>query len=208
MSGPTPGEPTVADSAAAAAEQLRLTRTAARDDLADALARAGFKRCEDALPDCDGPGWRGVLTFTADGDPRARRRATVVDVVVPEEFPFRAPEIHPGNRVWAEVATGRTFGEEYYEPGHGWHRDADLAMCLFDDADHTRLPWADGAALLQQATAWLAADAAGWPNDAPALDLERYLEAAAERRVLFYGPSMASTGLCCAATPSATASCG
>jgi molybdopterin/thiamine biosynthesis adenylyltransferase len=187
MSELAAGDPPPAHPAAQAAEQLRLTCAAARDDLADALARARFRRCDDALPDCDGPGWRGTLTFTTDGDTDARRRATVVDVVVPEDYPFRAPRIHPGNRVWAEVATGRTFGDEYYEPGRGWHREADLALCLFDDADHTLLPWADGAALLQQATAWLAADAAGWPDDAPALDLERYLEAADEQRVLLYG---------------------
>ncbi|MGY1887748.1 ThiF family adenylyltransferase [Blastococcus sp. SYSU DS0753] len=183
MSGPTG-----ADRAGAAVEQLRLTRVDAHEDLVDVLARGGFKRCDDALPNCDGSGWRGMLTFTADGDTMARRRATVVDVVVPDEYPFAAPRVHPGNRVWAELATGKTLGDEYYEPSRGWHREADLAMCLFDDADHTRLPWADGAALLQQATSWLAADAAGWPDDAPALDLERYLDAAGERRVLLYGP--------------------
>ncbi len=188
MSEPALSEQASAGPAAGAAEQLRLTRAAARDDLADALARAGFRRCDDALPDCKGPAWRGALTFTADGDTSARRRVTVVDVVVPEDYPFRGPRIQPGNRVWAEVATGRAFGEEYYEPGRGWHREADLALCLFDDADHTRLPWADGTALLQQATAWLAADAAGWPHDAPALDLERYLDPAEEQRVLLYGP--------------------
>jgi len=61
-------------------------------------------------------------------------------------------------------------------------------MCLFDNADHTRLPWADGSRMLEQASAWLAADAAGWSDDAPALDLDRYLPAAAEQRVLLYGP--------------------
>ncbi|MCW2535955.1 MAG: hypothetical protein JWQ26_1654 [Modestobacter sp.] len=180
-------EPT-GDRADAAVEQLRLTRVDAHDDLVDALARAGFKRCDDTLPDCDGRGWRGTLTFTADGDTQSRQRATVVDIVVSEEYPFRSPRIHPGNRVWAETVTRKSFGDEYYEPGQGWHRDADLAMCLFDDADHTRLPWADGDALLQQATAWLAADAAGWADDAPALDLDRYLDPAAEKRVLLYGP--------------------
>lgn len=182
MSGPTG-----ADRADAAVEQLRLTRVDAYEKLVDALARAGFKRCDDALPNCEGPGWRGTLTFTANGDTKARQRATVVDVVVPEEYPFASPRVHPGNRGWAEVATGKPLSEEYYEPGRGWHRENDLAMCLFDDADHTRLPWASGAALLQQATSWLAADAVGWPDDVPALDLERYLDTAREKRVLLYG---------------------
>ena len=44
-------------------------------------------------------------------------------------------------------------------------------MCLFAEADHTRLPWADGEELLDRARAWLARDAAGWGDDEPALDL-------------------------------------
>lgn len=188
MSGTPTGDHST-ERAAQATEQLRLTRSDAHDTLIDSLARAGFRRCEDALPDCDSVGWRGTLTFAtgeAGGDGE-RHRFTVVDVVVPEQYPFRAPKVYPGARVWAEVATGRAFGEDYYEPGRGWHRDQDLAMCLFDDADRTRLPWADGSVLLEQASAWLAADAARWPNDAPALDLDRYLPTAAERRVVLYG---------------------
>lgn len=175
-------------SAQEAIDQLQLTRAHAADSLVEVLAQAGFRRCHDALPDGAGRGWRGALTFPADDHGRAIRRTTVVDVVILDDYPFRRPRVYPGDRQWAQEATGRTFGEEYYEPGRGWHRDADLALCLFDDADATTLPWADGTALVEQATAWLVADAAGWADDAPALDLDRYLRPAAEHRLLLYEP--------------------
>jgi hypothetical protein len=93
----------------------------------------------------------------------------------------------PLSRGWAEHVTGRTFGANYYEASNGWHRDLDRAMCLFIHADYTRLPWADGEQLLDQARAWLAQDAAGWSDDTPALDLDRYLHPSAERALILYG---------------------
>jgi molybdopterin/thiamine biosynthesis adenylyltransferase len=174
------------DRRAAAGESLHLAAADAREEMADALAREGFRRCDDAVD--SGEGWCGVLTFRPVGVEDRRVRSTAVGIAVPDAFPFEPPKIFPGSQVWAEMVTGRTFGEEYYEPGRGWHRDLDLAMCLFDEADHARLRWADGAVLLEQARAWLGADAAGWPDDAPALDLERYLYPAADQRVVLYGP--------------------
>ncbi len=174
------------DRRAAAAESLLLAAAEARDELADALARGGFRRCDDAVD--AGEGWCGVLTFRPVGNEDGPVRTTVLGIAVSADFPFAPPKVYPGSRGWAELVTGRSFDEEYYEAGRGWHRDLDLAMCLFDEADHARLRWADGAVLLQQARAWLAADAASWPDDAPALDLERYLPRAADQRVVLYGP--------------------
>lgn len=188
MSHPATGGLDTGRRAQEAVDQLRLARAEAADNLADVLARAGFRRCHDALPNGAGRGWRGALTFATDEHDRTIGRTTVVDVVIPDDYPFRCPRVHPGDRQWAQDATGWTFGEEYYEPGRGWHRDADLAMCLFDESDATTLPWVDGTALVEQATAWLVADAAGWADDAPALDLDRYLTSADEQRVLLYGP--------------------
>ncbi|WP_448610122.1 ThiF family adenylyltransferase [Geodermatophilus sp. URMC 60] len=174
------------DRRAAAGESLHLAAAEAREEMADALAREGFRRCDDAVD--SGEGWCGVLTFRPVGGEDGSVRMTAVGIAVPDAFPFAPPKVHPGSQAWAEMVTGRTFGEDYYEPGRGWHRDLDLAMCLFDEADHARLRWADGAVLLEQARAWLAADAAGWPDDAPALDLERYLYPAVDQRVVLYGP--------------------
>lgn len=177
---------TQVDRRAAAAKSLLLAAAEARDELADALARGGFRRCDDVVD--AGEGWCGVLTFCPVRKEDGPVRTTVLGIAVPADFPFAPPKVHPGSRGWAELVAGRTFGEEYYEADRGWHRDLDMAMCLFDEADHARLRWADGAVLLQQARAWLAADAANWPDDAPALDLERYLPRAADQRVVLYGP--------------------
>jgi hypothetical protein len=162
------------------AEDLRIGRAVARDDLFDALARARFQRVTG--PD---DRWRGALTFQPV-DVATSTRTTVVEVVVPDTFPFRPPTVQPLSRAWAEQVTGRKFSD-YHEAGNGWHRDRDRAMCLFVEADHTRLPWADGEQLLDQARAWLAHDAAGWSDDERALDLDRYLRPSTEGSLILYG---------------------
>jgi molybdopterin/thiamine biosynthesis adenylyltransferase len=153
----------------------------ARERLADALARAGF-HLDTSVED---EPWWGVLTFTpASGGPA---RSTVVTVSLPDGFPFAPVKVHPQTRAQAEGLSGRAASPDYYEASPGWHRDRDLAMCLFDEVDQARLAWADGAALLDQVQAWLAADASGWPSDAPALDLQRYLRPSREHRLILYG---------------------
>lgn len=185
MSGPARDE--VARIAAkVAAEELRLAASDARGKLANSLARASFRRRDDISD--TGEGWRGALTFHPAGDENAVPRVTVIDVVIPDDFPFAPPKLYPGSRRWAEYVTRRVYGDRYHEAGRGWHRELDLAMCLFDEADHTRLPWADGDALLDQARAWLESDATEWTDDQPALDLERYLLPSQETRVVLYGP--------------------
>jgi molybdopterin/thiamine biosynthesis adenylyltransferase len=163
------------------AEALRIGQAVARDILLDVLAQAGFRRAA-AYQDR----WRGVLTFRPAGGFEAAR-TTVVDIVIADDFPFTPPKVHPLSRGWAEQVTGKTFGDSYHEAGNGWHRDGDRAMCLFIEADHTRLPWADGRQLLEQIRAWLAQDAAEWNDDTPALDLDRYLHPATERALILYG---------------------
>lgn len=153
----------------------------AREQLIDALARAGFKVGTAAS---DEPWW-GTLTFTpASGGPA---RSTVVTVALPDDFPFAPVKVVPQTRAQAEGLAGRAAGPDYYEASRGWHLDRDLAMCLFDELDQTRLTWADGVVLLDQARAWLAADASGWPFDVPALDLQRYLPSSPEHRRVLYG---------------------
>jgi molybdopterin/thiamine biosynthesis adenylyltransferase len=186
MSQPGKVRPTNGDNSPInVAESLRLVLADARDNLADALARVSFRRIDN----CEDPGetWLGTLTFRPLSEKELRLRTTAVEIFVPTEFPFATPKVHPGTKVWAEVAFGRAFGDDYYEPSVGWHRDLNLAMCLFIEADHTRLPWADGQALLEHARAWLAHDAAGWPEDESALDLERYLQPSTDSRLVLYG---------------------
>jgi molybdopterin/thiamine biosynthesis adenylyltransferase len=164
-------------------EALRIGQAVARDRFVDVLARAEFRRT--AGPENR---WQGALNFLPATGPTASQMTTVVDVVIPDEFPFQAPMVYPQSRAWTETTTGQVFGPEYHEAGKGWHRDGNQAMCLFVEADHTRLPWAVGEELLNQARAWLAEDAAGWPADQPALDLERYLKKTVDQGVILYGP--------------------
>jgi molybdopterin/thiamine biosynthesis adenylyltransferase len=163
-------------------EALRIGGAVARDALLDVLASADFRQVT-------GPGvrWRGALTYQPASEGDGSARTTLVEIVLQGDFPFAAPKVLPLSRGWAEQVTGRTFGDNYYEASNGWHRDLDRAMCLFTQADHTQLPWADGEQLLDQARAWLAQDAAGWSDDAPALDLDRYLHPSAERALVLYG---------------------
>lgn len=162
-------------------EALRIGLQRVRAMFADALSRAGMHRL-DETPER----WRGMLTFN-HGTDATTTHVTQVVISVDEEFPFACPKAIPQRRACAEATSGRVVADAYYDAGWGWHRDRDGAMCLFIEADHTRLPWADGNVLLDQARAWLANDAAGWPGDEPALDLERYLPSSPERRLVLYG---------------------
>jgi molybdopterin/thiamine biosynthesis adenylyltransferase len=163
------------------AEKLHIGRSVARDGLLDALARAHFQR----VPGSEDR-WRGTLAFQATGEAGPTTKSTVVEIVIPGEFPFEPPKVHPISHAWAEVVTGRTL-DDYHEAGNGWHRDHDNAMCLFTEADHTLLPWASGEQLLDQARAWLTRDANGWAEDEPALDLDHYLQPSKDRRLILYG---------------------
>lgn len=73
-----------------------------------------------------------------------------------------------------------------HEPSQGWHQEQSGAFCLYVDDDGTGMPWVDAASFLEQATAWLDHDYRGWPDDDGALDLERYLPADQDRRLVLY----------------------
>jgi hypothetical protein len=167
-----------------ALEQLRVATAVALDGFRDGLAAAGFRKVR-SIPEC----WRGVLdTTTLPGlpmPPSGGGWVALVEVEPGAAFPFAAPTVRPLEKAFAEAVTSASY-PNYHEAGWGWHRNGDGGMCLFIEADHTRLPWADAAGLLAQATAWVAHDAAGWPGPDPALDLERYLPAAADSRVILY----------------------
>lgn len=172
------------DQPSPAAESLRLACRVARDELVDVLARRSFRQ----VPDRDGT-WRGLLDTTsvaAATHASEGPSVTLVEIVIPDEYPFAAPRVVPVERGIAEATLGRSL-PNYHQATRSWHRELDGAMCLFLEADHTRLPWADGDVLLEQATAWLAQDAASWPGHDPALDVDRYLRGSAETRVLLVG---------------------
>lgn len=140
-------------------EQLRLARMEATERLVDALTARGFQEGEAGH-------WQGRLQLpTTDA-------VTGIEVTIPEDYPFVAPTVTPLTR---EQAPPDSVNLAYYEVTHSWHREPNGRLCLFEDQDHTRLPWADPEQLLDQTEAWIDQDRQGWPADQPTLDLERYL---------------------------------
>lgn len=145
-----------------AREQLRLSCVAATERLVDELARRGFIEQKNVRP----PKWRGLM--------QADSHHTVIDITVPMDYPYSAPSVTPLTRAAAEAVLGRSVAS-YREVSNSWHLEHGGRMCLFEAEDHTLLPWAAPETLFEQIREWLVQDATGWPDDHPALDLERYL---------------------------------
>jgi hypothetical protein len=143
---------------------LRLGCVGPTERLIDALARRGFLEQTHQVGV-----WRGWLTLQ---DPPQR---VAIDVHVIDDYPYAAPRIKPLSQRAAAAWAGLPLSD-YYEASNGWHQERDGALCLFEDQDRTVLPWSDPNLFLDQIDAWLVADRAGWPDDAPTLDLERYLQ--------------------------------
>lgn len=132
-----------------------------RAALRQALAARGFAD--------DGEVLRGPIAWqTPDG----RDVTAVVDVTIPERYPFGPPVVRLGD---PGVPLEITF-----------HRDRDGGLCLWDtDEPVSDGPWTDPDRLLRRAAGWLVNTAAGWPGDEDC-DLERYLPASDEPGIVLY----------------------
>ncbi|KRE76014.1 ThiF family adenylyltransferase [Arthrobacter sp. Soil762] len=109
-------------------------------------------------------GWTGVT-----GNPE---NPTEVLISLPERFPFKPPRVAPV----AENAVPWS-----------WHRELDGALCLIAEDDHEGLWWIEAPAFLEHVSEWLAQAAAGWPDDRPDLDLDRYFHRSEEdARIYLY----------------------
>jgi molybdopterin/thiamine biosynthesis adenylyltransferase len=86
---------------------------------------------------------------------------------VDDRFPFAVPRVYLPDR-----------------DGRSWHRESDGALCLWLESDRPSRPWLDPARLRAKIEEWIAADAAGWTGEPPALDVEAYLDLDASLRVL------------------------
>lgn len=165
------------------AEQLRLACIHARERFADALEQAGFRPV---------PGRTDVLVGyldTADlsvGEATAASVSCPVEVTIPDGFPYSRPSVRPVMDAELEPIHVKRPASPLYEPSWGWHRERTGAFCLYVDDDTSGLPWVDATAFLQHATSWLDQDSLGWPDDDGALDLERYLPTAGDRRLVLY----------------------
>ncbi|WP_421740716.1 ThiF family adenylyltransferase [Cellulomonas sp.] len=160
-----------------AAGRLRLSCVEASERLIDALAVRGFTPVSSTTGT-----WRGRVQVGTGlgGEPRS----TLIDVRIPGDYPYMQPTVVPLSLAAAENWTGAEQ-PGYFEASNSWHRETRGNLCLFEQSEHSKLPWADADMLLEQVQAWLDEDLAGWPNDLPALDLERYLQATGE--IVLYG---------------------
>jgi len=108
--------------------------------------------------------WQGTVTHPSG--------QTDVIVALPQQFPFKPPRVVPvdGDAVpWS------------------WHRELGGALCLVADDDHQDLWWAEASVFLNHVTAWFEHSDAGWVNDRPDLDLDRYFLPAEDERLYLYG---------------------
>lgn len=81
-----------------------------------------------------------------------------IAIEISDDFPFVPPKVRPVDGDFVR----------------SWHRERDGALCLWPSA--ARHPWIESSALLDRVTLWFVRDTAGWPEDEPDLDLERYFD--------------------------------
>ncbi len=109
-------------------------------------------------------GWVGDLRYSGG--------AIEFFVTLPSRFPFKPARISP---VEADAVPW------------SWHRERDGSLCLVADDDHDNLWWIEAEAFLDQARAWLENSIAGWIDDRPDLDLDRYFESSSDGRLYLFG---------------------
>lgn len=108
-------------------------------------------------------GWEGTIAHL--GGP------TEVVISFRARFPFQPPRVvpvDPDSVPWS------------------WHRELDGALCLVAEDDHDNLWWTEASAFLDHVSAWFEQADAGWPDDRPDLDLERYFLPSEDERLYLY----------------------
>lgn len=107
--------------------------------------------------------WRGAITHSG--------QQTEVLISLPSRYPFRPPRVVPASPDAAPWS---------------WHRELDGSLCLVADDDHEDLWWVDTTAFLEHVTEWFVKADAGWPDDRPDLDLDRYFDRPQDERLYVY----------------------
>lgn len=111
----------------------------------------------------DDNGWRGTIVHAGG--------STEVLIALRSRYPFQPPRVvplDPDAVAWS------------------WHRELDGSLCLVAEDDHEGLWWTEASAFLEHVTAWFEQATAGWPDDRPGLDLDRYLEPSEDARLYLY----------------------
>jgi molybdopterin/thiamine biosynthesis adenylyltransferase len=109
-------------------------------------------------------GWIGFIGH--------RDGPTEVTLTLPSRFPFKPPRVVPTDNdavPWS------------------WHRELNGALCLVADDDHQDLWWLEADAFLKHVAAWFENSDAGWVDDRPDLDLDRYFTPAEDTSLYLYG---------------------
>lgn len=116
-------------------------------------------------------GWRGTIVHTGG--------ATEVVIALHTRYPFQPPRVIPFDPdavVWS------------------WHRELDGSLCLVAEDDHEELWWTDAAKFLKHVAAWFEQTTAGWPDDRPDLDLDRYFHPSKDKRLYLYDDLIRHSG--------------
>lgn len=108
-------------------------------------------------------GWSGAVQHSGG--------ATAVLIQLQEQFPFRPPIVVP---------------VEHDSVPWSWHRELSGALCLVAEDDRDSLWWTEPKPFLQHIGAWFERAYAGWPEDRPDLDLERYFYPSEDTRLHLY----------------------
>lgn len=117
---------------------------AEREEFIETLRAHRFKLLDDCL--------------TLVGDININGRPIEHEIALSDDFPITKPRVL--------ISSG--------EGGLSWHRESDGALCLWSDDEASDLPWNDVDSVITRISQWHSNDAAGWPDDPPDLDLERY----------------------------------
>lgn len=107
--------------------------------------------------------WRGPVSHLSG--------TTEVLITMRSRFPFQPPRVVP---------------VEPYLVAWSWHRELDGALCLVAEDDHDGLWWTEASAFVEHIAAWFERADAGWPDDRPDLDLDRYFPPSEDTHVYLY----------------------
>lgn len=127
-----------------------------RLDFIDWLEQRGFESFQEDT-------WSGAV-LTASGK---RRR---IRIQLHEFWPYQAPFVLPQDD----------------DHAGSWHRDPTGGLCLYVENDRATRPWLDAEAFLDRIRDWFNQAEAGWKDDTPDLDMERYFQPAHPRLLVLY----------------------
>jgi molybdopterin/thiamine biosynthesis adenylyltransferase len=140
----------------------RLELDATRDRFLHEIRKIGFSYVEERSVENGAPTVRGTV-------PLPGGLTVDVEIELRDGFPYRPQRVSPTED------TGR----------RSWHQERDGSLCLWTGSEDD-LPWTNPTRLVKRIADWFVQEQAGWPDDEPDLDLERYFDAENDARLLVY----------------------